>query len=81
MSGPLEDIRVIDCGVFQAGPTTGVILGDLGADVIKMEPCISGDPGRGIEIYARAPSQIRHSNDLKNERVQFKIVKIQGETP
>ncbi len=71
MSGPLEDIRVIDCGVFQAGPTTGVILGDLGADVIKVESRISGDPGRGIEIFTRGTSPIGDDNDLKNERTQF----------
>jgi len=59
MSGPLEDIRVIDCGVFQAGPTAGVILADLGADVIKVEPRISGDPGRGAEIFTRSTSRIR----------------------
>jgi crotonobetainyl-CoA:carnitine CoA-transferase CaiB-like acyl-CoA transferase len=59
MSGPLEDIRVIDCGVFQAGPTAGVILADLGADVFKVEPRISGDPGRGAEIFTRSTSRIR----------------------
>ena len=50
MSGPLEGIKVIDCGVYQAGPTAATILGDLGADVIKVEPCVSGDPGRFIEV-------------------------------
>jgi len=59
MSGPLEGIRVIDCGVFQAGTTAGVILADLGADVIKVEPRISGEPGRGAEIFSRATSRIR----------------------
>jgi crotonobetainyl-CoA:carnitine CoA-transferase CaiB-like acyl-CoA transferase len=59
MRGPLEDIKVLDCGVFQAGTTAGVILADLGADVIKVEPRVSGDPGRGAEIFSRSTSRIR----------------------
>ncbi|MBI5251616.1 MAG: CoA transferase [Desulfomonile tiedjei] len=47
MSGPLEGIRVIEISMFQQGPVAGMRLGDLGADVIKIEPK-TGDPGRGF---------------------------------
>lgn len=43
--GPLDGIRVIEYGVFHAGPGCGAILGDLGAEVIKIEGGI-GDPMR-----------------------------------
>lgn len=43
---PLEGIRVIEVGVWHAGPGAAAILGDLGADVIKVEN-ITGDPERG----------------------------------
>ncbi len=43
--GPLEGIRVVEYGVFHAGPGAGAILGDLGADVVKIEEA-SGDPMR-----------------------------------
>lgn len=43
--GPLDGIRVVEYGVFHAGPGAGAILGDLGADVIKIEEA-SGDPMR-----------------------------------
>ncbi len=42
---PLEGIRVVEYGLFHAGPGAAAILGDLGADVIKIEPR-EGDPER-----------------------------------
>ncbi|MFK8024100.1 MAG: CaiB/BaiF CoA transferase family protein [Ilumatobacter sp.] len=44
-SGPLAGIRVIELGVWVAGPAAGGIMSDWGADVIKIEP-ESGDPQR-----------------------------------
>ncbi|WP_460773685.1 CaiB/BaiF CoA transferase family protein [Microbacterium sp. GXF7504] len=40
--GPLSGVRVIEMGQLIAGPFAGQLLGDLGADVVKIE-----DPGRG----------------------------------
>jgi len=48
MPMPLEGIRVIDWTIWQQGPVASVMLGDLGADVIKIEERVGGDPGRGI---------------------------------
>jgi crotonobetainyl-CoA:carnitine CoA-transferase CaiB-like acyl-CoA transferase len=45
MPGPLEGISVVELGVWVAGPATGGILADWGADVVKIEPP-SGDPAR-----------------------------------
>ena len=45
--GPLDGVRVVEITMFQQGPVCGTKLGDLGADVIKVEPP-TGDPGRGF---------------------------------
>jgi len=48
MPMPLEGIQVIDWTIWQQGPVASVMLGDLGADVIKVEERVGGDPGRGV---------------------------------
>ncbi|OGO37074.1 MAG: hypothetical protein A2147_05705 [Chloroflexi bacterium RBG_16_57_8] len=47
MPGPLHGIKVIEITLFQQGPVAGMRLGDLGAEVIKVEPK-TGDPARGF---------------------------------
>ena len=42
---PLDGVRVLECAVFHAGPGGSAILGDMGAEIIKIEP-LSGDPER-----------------------------------
>jgi crotonobetainyl-CoA:carnitine CoA-transferase CaiB-like acyl-CoA transferase len=46
MAGPLDGIKVIEIGQALAGPLAGVILADMGADVIKVERPDGGDDAR-----------------------------------
>jgi len=48
MPGALDGIRVLDWTIWQQGTSASAILADLGADVIKIEEPVSGDPGRGL---------------------------------
>jgi crotonobetainyl-CoA:carnitine CoA-transferase CaiB-like acyl-CoA transferase len=49
-AGALEDLRVVDLSRFIAGPYCAMLLGDMGADVIKVEP-----PGRGENSRSYGP--------------------------
>lgn len=46
MKGPLEGIKVIELAQIMAGPTCGLLLADMGADVIKVEKLPGGDDTR-----------------------------------
>ena len=47
MSGALEGVRVIEFANYVSGPYAGMLLGDMGADIIKVEEPSKGDPFRG----------------------------------
>jgi crotonobetainyl-CoA:carnitine CoA-transferase CaiB-like acyl-CoA transferase len=48
MNTIFEGLKVIDCGSFIAAPAAAMLLGDFGADVIKIEPPGAGDPFRAV---------------------------------
>ncbi len=47
MNGPMDGIKVVEMGVWVAGPSCAAMLCDWGADVVKIEPP-TGDPFRGL---------------------------------
>jgi crotonobetainyl-CoA:carnitine CoA-transferase CaiB-like acyl-CoA transferase len=49
MTKVLEGIKVVEQGTFITGPACGMLLGDLGADVVKVEQPGSGDPFRAFK--------------------------------
>ena len=55
--GPLEGVRVIDLTTVMLGPFCTQILGEMGADVIKIEPP-GGDIGR-LTGAAKSPVKFR----------------------
>ena len=52
-TGPLSGYRIIDATQMLSGPMATMMLGDQGADVIKVEPTGAGDPTRGLGASKR----------------------------
>ena len=59
MTGIFAGLRVIDAASYVAGPSAATILGDFGAEVIKLEPP-GGDAYRALST---APGQPRGDTD------------------
>ena len=52
MPAPLAGLRVLEFSHTVMGPTAGLLLADLGADVVKVEPAPAGDHTRGLTGFA-----------------------------
>lgn len=82
-TGALKGLRVIEMGQLIAGPFCGQLLGDMGAEVIKIEPPGKGDPmrewGRGEqalwwEVIARNKKSV--SLNLRHEAARDLLRKL-----
>ena len=67
MSGPLAGIRIIEVGHMLMGPYCGMLLADLGAEVIKVEP-ESGDIGRSISPHSVGPHNAYFASLNRNKK-------------
>jgi len=66
----MDGVRVVELGVWVAGPATGAILADWGAEVVKIEPPGVGDPGRLFAkmLGADLPFNPVFENDNRGKR-------------
>jgi crotonobetainyl-CoA:carnitine CoA-transferase CaiB-like acyl-CoA transferase len=73
-SAPLAGLRVLEIGHFVAAPFAGRILADLGAEVIKIEPPVGGDPARrwGSMVGDRSIWWSVHARNKKSVTVDLK---------
>jgi len=67
MPGPLAGIRVLEVGHMLAGPFGGMMLADLGADVIKIEP-LGGDLSRRVGTQAVDDHNVYFASLNRNKR-------------
>ncbi len=80
-SPPLAGVKVIEFSHMIMGPTAGLILADMGADVIKIEP-LGGDPTRRLKNSGSGYFTMYNRNkrslcvDLKSEMGQAAVLKL-----
>jgi alpha-methylacyl-CoA racemase len=67
VSGPLRGVRIVTMAGLGPGPFCGMLLGDLGADVIRIDPLAGVDGPRPIDYTVRR-SQRSLAADLKDSR-------------
>src|SRR5690606_40301644 len=64
---PLAGMRIIEVGRMLAGPYCGLMLADMGAEVIKLEPR-EGDIGRTISPHSIGPHNAYFASLNRNEK-------------
>ena len=84
--GPLAGIRVVELGSLLAGPFTGRLLGDMGAEIIKVEPPGKPDPlrewgkarykGRSLWWPVQSRNKMCVTLDLRRERGQELLLEL-----
>ncbi|MCL6511151.1 MAG: CoA transferase [Anaerolineae bacterium] len=77
MAGPLEGLRVLDATQMLAGPICGMRLGDLGADVVKIEPPGTGEWTRthgfaNAEINGHTTAQLGLNRNKRSVTINLK---------
>ena len=68
MTKPLTGVRVLDIGTLLAGPWGATLLGDFGAEVIKVEQPETGDSLRGVPQNGEAGTPLNWLIDSRNKK-------------
>jgi crotonobetainyl-CoA:carnitine CoA-transferase CaiB-like acyl-CoA transferase len=69
--GIFEGLKVLDCASFIAAPAAATVLSDFGADVIKIEPPVTGDPYRhlpNLPGYPASPLNFAWMLESRNKK-------------
>ncbi len=79
MPGPLEGTKVVELGLWVAGPSAAAILSDWGAQVIKVEPP-AGDPFRGLfASLMGSPAALNPPFELDNRGKRGIVLNLDNE--
>jgi formyl-CoA transferase len=72
MAGALAGIRVVEFANYVSGPYAGMLLGDYGADVVKVEEPTKGDPFRGWGRVEYSPTFGSVNRNKKSVTIDLK---------
>lgn len=83
MPQPLEGLLVLDWTIWQQGPVCSAMLGDMGAEVIKIEQRDTGDPGRWIvaaggQDTSDRPNWYFEANNRNKRSIALDLKKPEG---
>lgn len=78
MTGPLKDLKVVDLSRILSGPFCTMILADLGAEVIKVEEPVNGDPARGSGPFVDGESSYFMSLNRGKKSVTLDLSNSKG---
>lgn len=73
-SGPLREVKVIELGTAIAGPMCGMLLGDMGAEVTKIETPGKGDDSRhwGQAVDGESPYFLQYNRNKRSVALNIK---------
>jgi crotonobetainyl-CoA:carnitine CoA-transferase CaiB-like acyl-CoA transferase len=69
----LQGLKVVEQGTFITGPAAGMLLGDLGADVIKVEQPVTGDPFRAFKGGLYSPHYQTYNRNKRSITLDTKV--------
>jgi crotonobetainyl-CoA:carnitine CoA-transferase CaiB-like acyl-CoA transferase len=79
-TGPLKGIKVVEMGIWVAGPAAAAVLGDWGAEVIKIENPAGGDPVRALMAMG-IPLQLPANPAVELDNRNKRSVTVNVQTP
>lgn len=79
-TGPLKGIKVVEMGIWVAGPAAAAVLGDWGADVIKVENPDGGDPVRAL-MSLGIPFQLPVNPSVEMDNRNKRSITVNVQTP
>lgn len=81
MAGPLTGVKVVEMGIWVAGPATAAVLGDWGADVVKVENPAGGDPIRALQAIGLVSFEMKINPALELDNRNKRSVAIDVQKP
>src|SRR6476646_5244552 len=76
--GPLQGVKVVSCSTAQAGTVPYMLMADLGADVIKIEPPNGGDGSRRMTVRPGKGSTFFETNNRGVKSVTLNLKEPEG---